>query len=83
MSNSNYWDNVAEAHNVVCPVCGSKASFEPIGTHLFKMCGCGHDELENLVYERLEALIVDHSPGGIKPFNTGNKPTLKVTTFKK
>jgi hypothetical protein len=41
-------------NNVICPVCGSKITYEPDfrGLHTHKQVGCGHPEAEAIVKRR-------------------------------
>ena len=56
------------AHDVVCPVCGSKASYVLTGGHGFRSEYC-HDELNELIDQRLAAF-----DGG----NTEGEQTFKI-----
>lgn len=52
MDNYEYWTKIALIHDVTCPVCGCKASFQQTGITSFKSIYCGHKEMEELVEER-------------------------------
>jgi len=51
--NTKFNNFLVYAHDVKCPVCGTKASFTLTGTTSFNSNYCGHLELEMIVEERL------------------------------
>ena len=66
----NFIEKLNIAHNVECPVCGTKASYILTGKTTFKTETCAHDEVIKLVDDRLHSvLILGINPDSNKPLD--------------
>jgi hypothetical protein len=62
----NFIEQLNLAHKVVCPVCGSKASYVLTGGHSFKSEFC-HEELNDLIDQRIRLVFNGIDPDSGKP----------------
>ena len=70
-----YLQKLKEAHDIICPVCQTKASFEIIKENSFQTVTCGHDEINRIIADRLTLLFSDKDTGGKKSFKFGKDNT--------
>lgn len=74
----NFWDKVAEVHQVSCPICSREVSFERTGSRTYKTICCGHKECEQLI-ESLEEELICARKSLYRPFAMTNKSQIEVT----
>lgn len=72
-----FLEKIIEAHNVYCPICGQKATFEMETNGSYKTVTC-HEALSKLVEQNEEALFLCADPTH-RPFANSDKSKVEVS----